>query len=646
MRLKLANFKCFSKATFEFPASCTLVSGVSGSGKTSILAAIYFAVTGSCKKPVSFGKTRCRVQLWYDTLEIDRTKGPDRLVVTVDNQTFEGSEAQALIDRTLPDWELGYVSQRLYKSFITTSAAEKLDVIEKMSFVGLDIDTINTKSKDLTGERKLRLQSIVSERTALELLLTEMGVADGPAATDTIGLEAKLEALRHERVQCESDVRQLQHTLQLQRDRKKRVGEINNRLLRLGTKTVQQSCIDQLQAQTDRYRSYTTALTQLNESIEYSGLRETEVNLMIEDMKLLKSINAELHRLRHSSRDLAAANAFKESHVVQVGSCPSCGVAIGSWNGQLVLPNKSSKYTTVAEAENCEHKRKLLMESVARLGQLKQQKLQIQKLYSDELNVEQQLSYLHQIKTNDRIWERCNQLECDKPTENVQQLIEQMKEQTLLTSELKKLEALTASGADETESETLLASKLETLETLDAQIESLRESIKNNVFALKWEKVKKLKAAEDAAVNKLQSAVKLAALIKTAERLALMETLENINLRVKIYTDKFFETNLTVELVFEDKLKPKIELKVVQNQKPTTIDSLSGGEFARVVLAFTLAMAEVNNLHFLMLDESFASLDADTTLRVLDAIKENFNGKVVVVAHQMVKGVFESVIEL
>lgn len=662
MKLELLNFKCFPSAVFEFSANCTLISGVSGSGKTSILSAIFFAVTGLCKKPVSFGKTRCRVRLWYynddNKLKIERTKGPERLVVTINNKSFEGSEAQSVINHNLPDWELGYVTQRLYKSFITTSSADKLDVIEKMSFVGLDIAAINTRSKNLISERKIKLQSIVSEKTSLESILKDIGVLESVPESST-ELNLKLRTLLTDKDTITKQIQQLQQIVaneRVQRERESdqriRIESLRKRLQTIGTKTIKQSCINRLQDQTNRYNSYLAAKKQLNESIEYSEIRETEINLMIEDMKTIKSICAAIKSLSTCSKELKDAEAFKESHVVQVGACPSCGTEIGSWNGKLVLPTKSMQYTTVKESEQCEHNRTLLLEAVARLEKLKNQKREIQKLYSTDLNVEQQLSYLYQIKANDRIWERCNELKCDKPTENVQKLIEQMKEQKLLVAELDTLESLyqlnnqTNYNVIINTAESDLIHKTGTLKSIEESIESVKESIKNSVFALKWKRVEELKNSEKLAEAELQSAVKLSALIKTAERLALIETLANINLRVKIYIDKFFDTNLVVNLVFEDKLKPKIELCVIQNSEQTTIDSLSGGEFARVVLAFTLAMAEVNNLNFLMLDESFASLDAEATLKVLEAIKENFSGMVIVVAHQMVKGVFESVVEL
>ena len=75
------------------------------------------------------------------------------------------------------------------------------------------------------------------------------------------------------------------------------------------------------------------------------------------------------------------------------------------------------------------------------------------------------------------------------------------------------------------------------------------------------------------------------------------------------------------------------------------INSLSGGETSRVILAFTLALGEMFNTPLLMLDECTASLDSESTSIVFDTIKENFRNKtVLVVAHQCTEGIFDKII--
>ena len=74
---------------------------------------------------------------------------------------------------------------------------------------------------------------------------------------------------------------------------------------------------------------------------------------------------------------------------------------------------------------------------------------------------------------------------------------------------------------------------------------------------------------------------------------------------------------------------------------------LSGGELSRIVLAYSLALSEMFNTPLLLLDECTASLDQDLTNVVFDGIRDNFNGKLVlIIAHQVVSGTFDKIITL
>ena len=75
--------------------------------------------------------------------------------------------------------------------------------------------------------------------------------------------------------------------------------------------------------------------------------------------------------------------------------------------------------------------------------------------------------------------------------------------------------------------------------------------------------------------------------------------------------------------------------------------TLSGGELSRVILAFTLALADIFNTPMLLLDECTASLDQELTSIVFSAIRDNFNGKLIlIIAHQVVNGLFDKTIQI
>ena len=132
----------------------------------------------------------------------------------------------------------------------------------------------------------------------------------------------------------------------------------------------------------------------------------------------------------------------------------------------------------------------------------------------------------------------------------------------------------------------------------------------------------------------------------------MVNIVDNINLHSQNYLDHFFPDNpITVNLsCFKEtkkNSKPQINVEISYKGMDCDINSLSGGETSRVILAFTLALAEMFNTPLLMLDECTASLDSESTSIVFDTIKENFKNKsVLVVAHQCTEGIFDKIIKI
>ena len=126
----------------------------------------------------------------------------------------------------------------------------------------------------------------------------------------------------------------------------------------------------------------------------------------------------------------------------------------------------------------------------------------------------------------------------------------------------------------------------------------------------------------------------------------------SINTHARVYLDDFFEEDpivvtLTAFKKTKSGVKPQISMDIEYKGMECDLQMLSGGEMSRIVLAYTLALAEMFNSPLLLLDECTSSLDQDTTNHVFDSIKENFNGKLtIIVAHQVVTGIFDRTVNL
>lgn len=141
--------------------------------------------------------------------------------------------------------------------------------------------------------------------------------------------------------------------------------------------------------------------------------------------------------------------------------------------------------------------------------------------------------------------------------------------------------------------------------------------------------------------------------ITQAESISVTNFIEIINSHVQIYLERFFKSDpIQITINTEKELKNKgvknqIVLDIEYKGHKTDLFNLSGGERDRVNLAFTLAFSEIFQSPILMLDECISSLDYDNCTNVIETLKEEYKGKMIIcVHHQANEGLFDKVIKL
>ena len=192
---------------------------------------------------------------------------------------------------------------------------------------------------------------------------------------------------------------------------------------------------------------------------------------------------------------------------------------------------------------------------------------------------------------------------------------------------------------------------LENLDLVKEYEKYVEDKKKYDSWLVKIEELEK-KDKEDA--QKYSAAKILKDNIAEAESIAFISLLESINTHAMVYLDNFFIDNpISVNLrpfkqiVSKKTDKAQIVLEIFYKENECDINTLSGGELSRVVLAFTLALNEMFNIPLLLLDEVTSSLDETTTNTVFECIKEHYKGKVVLfICHQVVLGCFDNVLHL
>jgi len=190
----------------------------------------------------------------------------------------------------------------------------------------------------------------------------------------------------------------------------------------------------------------------------------------------------------------------------------------------------------------------------------------------------------------------------------------------------------------------------------ESNLEKISEWNEYNDELIKYETWKKkmdnLKEKETEDVKNLASANTLKDKIMEAESIAMLNIIESINTHAQLYLECFFPDNpISVRLQpfkqTKKTVKPQINIEVEYKGMECDLNMLSGGELSRVILAYTLALAEMFNTPLLLLDECTASLDQELTSTVFEGIKDNFNGKLaLIIAHQVVTGAFDTKVNL
>lgn len=152
LTLSLKNFRCWENKTFTFQNNgIILISGISGKGKSTILNAILYVITGNVKNVVTFGKEKANMEvvLSIQDLVITRGKNPTRFSVKQGMRVYEEDQAQHLINSYFGhDFKhISYIDQDNSNSFVYLSPEAKMTFLRHLLLSAEPIDDIKDKIK-------------------------------------------------------------------------------------------------------------------------------------------------------------------------------------------------------------------------------------------------------------------------------------------------------------------------------------------------------------------------------------------------------------------------------------------------------------------------------------------------------------------
>jgi exonuclease SbcC len=648
--LKLKNFRKFTSAEFSFDQHLSLISGKSGQGKTTIFMAIMFALTGEGKKLPTYGKVSCSVTLKLEigeiSITITRTKRPNRLQVLKQEKMLEDKEAQAAIDDMFPQYHIGYMAQRTdsSRSFILMTPLDKMKFIENMAFGSENVDLLVNNCKDLIKKRKNELMLTKQQRETTEKMLTEMKIVKSDLSNiepmDEKEFQTEFEGHEKELDKLKNRLSKTENLIKLKSDIGHQLSQIPDVAEDLA---FIESELNHILTHKREWERYQKEKSKMNKMTNPSSFTKEEIKTMINDMKNIISLENEVIQIEKINSSIVEINKQLNSlmfHMV----CPSCETTVAMFGDKLVIPSQTNSAKSPASIETIHGLEERLVKAKLQSKDLEKKLKELEQLKNDYPEVEdakKHLNKLFKIKSDDEAFLNqktlCASLKVKKPSYNDD-------DETKLSQKRKHV-------FEKKEKEKTLSSIVikHDIENIKNQIETTNAAlIKLNKDKLAfqsfkhWESVEQLSKTEEDLNKSYPRAVKLQEIIKTAEKMAVMRVVDEINLHAQLYLDNFI-SDVSVMLIFDG---IKLNVEVSQNGCESDIQNLSGGELARVILAFTIALAEINNVKLLLLDECVSSLDQESTSQVIDTIKENFSGIVICIAHQTTTGIFDNVLEL
>jgi exonuclease SbcC len=649
LTLKLKNFRKFTSAEFIFDHRLSLISGKSGQGKTTIFMAIMFALNGEGKKLPTYGKTSCSVTLKMtfqnDEITIIRTKRPNILKVTMGSSTKEDNIAQAEIDRLFPNYHMGYMAQRTDKiqSFILMTPTDKTRYIEKMVFGGENVNMLMVNCKELIKERKNELMLVTRERETIEKMLKDLNIKKiNGVMKERLSDEeysSQIEHFERTGVSLKNKLMKTENLLKIREDVTKQLSQIPLIDDEIEKIEYELNRIFSHKEQWVKYQQEYNKLKKLNEPV----LEMDEIEKIISDMKKIIRLEEETINIESLKNKITVYNKQITDSTVHM-TCPACHMDVAMWCNKLIIPSikgsNNNKILTLDESKRLEQK---LTCAKIHLDELEQKVLESDKIrieYPGLKDARSKLSNILKVKSNNEAYMTkkllCSSIKVSCPDYDDEEDILRKKKKYIY--ERKEKESVLSNLVIKYDPTDLK----EQINLTINSISNLTSDKKISQSITYWEKVSNLIEAESNLNRSYPRAIKLQEIIKTAETLAMMQMIDEINLHAQLYMDYFFD-DLNVMLVFDG---VKLNSVVIQNGHDSDLQNLSGGELARVILAFTIALAEINNVQLLMLDECVASLDQESTAHVIDTIKTNYKGFILCIAHQTTTGVFDHVLEL
>ena len=289
MEIVLHNFRCYKDQSFKFMPGVSLLPGISGAGKSTILEAIDYALYGKLKQQYSHGEKTClvRIVMGDGQIWIQRNSGPGQIQFHVNGTTYKGDDAEAIIVQMYGTREVFLASSYLKQGercvLMTGTNADKMKLVRSISFHDENVETVQDKIKIELKALQEKMRTVESAFNLAKALLAAFD-KENPDAHKINSEEVQVDA-----DQLQKEIRELTQSIT---ELEKTKGELI--ALEAKIETLSSLVSDGVQTMTEG--TQVKAISSLSE-IES---RSTEIQAMLKtlsEQKAAHDASQRLHRL-------------------------------------------------------------------------------------------------------------------------------------------------------------------------------------------------------------------------------------------------------------------------------------------------------------------------------------------------------------
>ena len=654
-KIKLKNIRSYENLELEFPRGSTLLSGDIGSGKTSILLGLQFALFGlqpgqKGNAILKQGKDEAYVSLDLEVdgnnLVLERTIkksksggiSQDTNIITINGAREELSTSEMknrVISILNYPGEFTKKSNLLYKFTVYTPQEEMKAIIEERPEVRLDTlrhifgidrykriqenaDIFLQKIKESVKMKEVEIREInlLKERLIRE---TEEKIS---LAKEVTNLVVEYNLVLKEKEEADEKVASVQKTIE---EKQRLDAEIGKEHVSLQAK---QDLMVRME------KEISIMQKQISEKLDFSPERIKEISSLLErHKKNLEELNNKYMLL---NSEISVINSKKETvfqireKIAALDSCPTCQQSVGKEHKDKI--GKRTQYEIEdlnRELEGkIQEKQKIIKEIENEKKLVKDYEMDKSKLDTDKIKFEHQKQIDTKIKSDMIVLDRTivEIRDLDEKIRNIktqlgkfegiQDVFKRFKEEAEKSNKKARLKEIT------------IAEKRKELQILEKQLDALQKDIKKKEEVRS--QVTYLRELQDWLEEKFLSII--------------IMTEKNVMAKLRTEFSKTFNEwfGMLVPLGLSVRLDEDFTPIITNQDYDIEYDFLSGGERTAVALAYRLALNQVLNSllshiktkDLVILDEPTDGFSAEQLTKMRDIFEQLKSEQMILVSHE------------